>query len=144
MPASRAPRPAPPIRGPRSGRTQTVCASWPSGCATPSSPTSRQRSSPARRPSWSAGPATRSTARSASPTPLRAELSAYPDDLRELVEQYLAELRFSDRAATAGLDEAMRYSLLAGGKRIRPVLCLAAARAAGADPSRLLPAAAAI
>jgi geranylgeranyl diphosphate synthase, type II len=71
-------------------------------------------------------------------------LSAYPDDLRELVERYLAELRFSDRAATAGLDEAMRYSLLAGGKRIRPVLCLAAARAAGTDPSRLLPAAAAI
>jgi geranylgeranyl diphosphate synthase type II len=71
-------------------------------------------------------------------------LSAYPDDLRELVERYLAELCFSDRAATAGLDEAMRYSLLAGGKRIRPVLCLAAARAAGTDPSRLLPAAAAI
>ncbi len=33
--------------------------------------------------------------------------------------------------ATAGLDEAMRYSLLAGGKRIRPVLCLATARAVG-------------
>ena len=64
-------------------------------------------------------------------SPGAAELAAYPDDLRELVEDYLAELRFSDRAATAGLDEAMRYSLLAGGKRIRPVLCLAAARAAG-------------
>jgi geranylgeranyl diphosphate synthase type II len=71
-------------------------------------------------------------------------LAAYPDDLRELVEGYLAELRFSDRAATAGLDAAMRYSLLAGGKRIRPVLCLAAAGAAGAAPSRVLPAAAAI
>ena len=71
-------------------------------------------------------------------------MAAYPDDLRELVEGYLAELRFSDRAATAGLDEAMRYSLLAGGKRIRPVLCLAAARAAGADPAGVLPAAAAI
>ncbi len=71
-------------------------------------------------------------------------MAAYPDDLRELVEGYLAELRFSDRAATAGLDEAMRYSLLAGGKRIRPVLCLAAARAAGTDPSQVLPAAAAI
>ncbi len=71
-------------------------------------------------------------------------MAAYPDDLRELVEGYLAELRFSDRDATAGLDEAMRYSLLAGGKRIRPVLCLAAARAAGADPAGVLPAAAAI
>jgi geranylgeranyl diphosphate synthase type II len=68
----------------------------------------------------------------------------YPDELRELVEEYLADLGFSSLAATAGLEEAMRYSLLAGGKRIRPVLCLAAARAAGADPADVLPAAAAI
>ena len=68
----------------------------------------------------------------------------YPDDLRELVEAYLRELRFSDTDSTAGLDEAMRYSLLAGGKRIRPVLCLATARAAGADPASVLPAAGAI
>ena len=38
----------------------------------------------------------------------------------------------------------MRYSLLAGGKRIRPVLTLAAARALGEDPDRVLPTAAAI
>jgi geranylgeranyl diphosphate synthase, type II len=38
----------------------------------------------------------------------------------------------------------MRYSLLAGGKRIRPVLTLATARAAGEDPRDVLPAAAAI
>ena len=38
----------------------------------------------------------------------------------------------------------MRYSLLAGGKRIRPVLCLAAARAAGRSPRARCPAAAAI
>jgi geranylgeranyl diphosphate synthase type II len=38
----------------------------------------------------------------------------------------------------------MRYSLLAGGKRIRPVLTLATARATGADPEAMLPAAAAI
>jgi geranylgeranyl diphosphate synthase, type II len=38
----------------------------------------------------------------------------------------------------------MRYSLLAGGKRIRPVLTLATARATGADPRSVLPAAAAI
>jgi geranylgeranyl diphosphate synthase, type II len=71
-------------------------------------------------------------------------VTAYPDDLRELVEDYLGELRFSDRAATAGLGEAMRYSLLAGGKRIRPVLCLATSRSAGMDPAQVLPAAAAI
>jgi len=68
----------------------------------------------------------------------------YPEDLREMVEAYLADLRFSDAAATAGLEEAMRYSLLAGGKRIRPVLALATARAVGDAPGGVLPAAAAI
>jgi geranylgeranyl diphosphate synthase, type II len=69
---------------------------------------------------------------------------AYPDDLRTLIEQYLDGLSFSDAAETAGLDAAMRYSLLAGGKRIRPVLALATARAAGVEPESVLPAAAAI
>ncbi|HEX6115643.1 MAG TPA: farnesyl diphosphate synthase [Solirubrobacterales bacterium] len=68
----------------------------------------------------------------------------YPDDLRELVEEYLRDLHFSGMPGTSGLDEAMRYSLLAGGKRIRPVLVLATARAAGVDPASVLPAAAAI
>jgi len=71
-------------------------------------------------------------------------VSDYPDDLREQVEGYLAELTFSEAAATGGLDEAMRYSLLASGKRIRPVLALATARSAGVDPVTVLPAAAAI
>jgi geranylgeranyl diphosphate synthase type II len=63
----------------------------------------------------------------------------YPEHLREEVEAYLAALRFSDEPAAAGLEEAMRYSLLAGGKRIRPVLALATARASGRDPSDVLP-----
>ncbi|MGA9370640.1 MAG: polyprenyl synthetase family protein [Solirubrobacterales bacterium] len=71
-------------------------------------------------------------------------MSEYPDDLRELVDRYLTRLSFSETSATAGLAEAMRYSLLAGGKRIRPVLALATARAVGLDPERVLPAAAAI
>jgi geranylgeranyl diphosphate synthase, type II len=71
-------------------------------------------------------------------------MSEYPDDLREMVDTYLEQLRFSERPATAGLNEAMRYSLLAGGKRIRPVLALATARSIGLDPERVLPAAAAI
>src|SRR3954453_17091203 len=68
----------------------------------------------------------------------------YPDHLRERVEAYLEALRFSDEPATGGLEEAMRYSLLAGGKRIRPVLALATARAAGRDEAEVLPLAAAI
>ncbi len=71
-------------------------------------------------------------------------MGEYPDDLRSQVEDYLGGLEFSELPATARLDEAMRYSLLAGGKRIRPVLCLASARAAGSDPVDVLPAAAAI
>jgi geranylgeranyl diphosphate synthase type II len=59
------------------------------------------------------------------------------------VEGYLADLRFSDEVATSGLEEAMRYSLLAGGKRIRPVLALATARAVALDFS-VLPFAAAL
>ena len=69
---------------------------------------------------------------------------AYPEDLRGLVEEYLADLRFSVIRDTEGLDEAMRYSLLAGGKRIRPVLALATARSIGMEPRSVLPAAAAI
>ena len=71
-------------------------------------------------------------------------MSEYPDDLRKLVEDYLEQLRFSQIPPTQGLEEAMRYSLLAGGKRIRPVLALATARSIGLEPQRVLPAAAAI
>ena len=68
----------------------------------------------------------------------------YPEDLRAMVDAALERLRFSATPATAGLEEAMRYSLLAGGKRVRPVLSLATARALGADPEDFLPAACAI
>jgi geranylgeranyl diphosphate synthase type II len=70
--------------------------------------------------------------------------AAYPDDLRDQIERYLADLRFSIADDTAGLEESMRYSVLAGGKRIRPVLALATARALGMDPTDVLPLAAAI
>ncbi len=68
----------------------------------------------------------------------------YPENLRALVDAELERLRFSAPPATDGLEEAMRYSLLAGGKRVRPVLALATARAHGADPERYLSAAIAI
>jgi geranylgeranyl diphosphate synthase type II len=71
-------------------------------------------------------------------------VSAYPDHLRDQVESYLGGLRFSSEPAADGLDEAMRYSLLAGGKRIRPVLALATASAVGIAPATVLPFAAAL
>jgi geranylgeranyl diphosphate synthase type II len=69
---------------------------------------------------------------------------SYPEDLRGLVDAELERLRFAAQPATAGLEEAMRYSLLAGGKRVRPVLALATARALGTEPERYLRVAAAI
>ena len=75
---------------------------------------------------------------------LRTPPPAYPERLRADVERYLESLRFSSEFATAGLEEAMRYSLLAGGKRIRPVLALATAEATGRDPASVLPLAAAL
>ncbi len=70
-----------------------------------------------------------------------AAAANYPEDLRSLVEEALERLAFPSIPATAGLAEAMRYSLLAGGKRVRPVLALATVRALGGDPERFLPAA---
>jgi geranylgeranyl diphosphate synthase, type II len=69
---------------------------------------------------------------------------AYPVELQEKVDAYLEQLRFAAEPGTARLEEAMRYSLLAGGKRIRPVLALATAEALGRPPDEVLPLAAAI
>jgi len=60
------------------------------------------------------------------------------------VDAYLAGLGFGSEPGTAGLSEAMRYSLLAGGKRIRPVLALATAEALGRDPEEVMPLAASL
>ena len=70
--------------------------------------------------------------------------ASYPEHLRQEVERYLEAMRFSEEAITVGLEEAMRYSLLAGGKRIRPVLVLATARAVGLGQREVLPLAGAI
>jgi geranylgeranyl diphosphate synthase, type II len=65
-----------------------------------------------------------------------------PDELRALVESYLADLALTPELG--GLEPSMRHSLAGGGKRVRPVLCLATAEAAGAEPETALPAAAAL
>jgi geranylgeranyl diphosphate synthase, type II len=72
------------------------------------------------------------------------EASAYPIELQDRVDSYLESLRFAAEPGTTRLEEAMRYSLLAGGKRIRPVLALATAEALGRAVDDVLPLAAAI
>jgi geranylgeranyl diphosphate synthase type II len=69
---------------------------------------------------------------------------AYPDHLRRLVEAYLDRLDFGAAGFVGRLAEAMRYSLMAGGKRIRPVLALAVAEGRGRPPRDVLPTAAAL
>jgi geranylgeranyl diphosphate synthase, type II len=65
-----------------------------------------------------------------------------PDELRGLVEGYLEGLALTPELGS--LDASMRYALAGGGKRIRPVLCLATGDAVGAAVETLLPAAAAV
>jgi len=65
-----------------------------------------------------------------------------PDELRELVDTELIRLPLTDELGE--LEEALRYSLLGGGKRIRPVLCLATGEALGREPEEVLPAACAL
>jgi geranylgeranyl diphosphate synthase, type II len=64
------------------------------------------------------------------------------DDLRDAVETFLGALSFAPELGR--LDDALRYSLESGGKRIRPVLCLAVSEAGGAAVDDALPAAAAL
>ncbi len=63
---------------------------------------------------------------------------------RRAFEEYLQGLRFTEEARLRGLEEAMRYSMLAGGKRVRPALCMEVAWIFGPEPSLVLPSAAAI
>src|SRR6186713_805618 len=71
-------------------------------------------------------------------------LSAYLDARRADIEAALADVLPSPPDCPAAVAEAMRYSLRAGGKRLRPILCLAGADAVGGDRVRAMPAACAI
>ena len=73
-----------------------------------------------------------------------SQSGVYPVELQQQVDAYLEALTFSREPGTERLEEAMRHSLLAGGKRIRPVLALATAEALGQPPGDLLAFAAAV
>ena len=63
-----------------------------------------------------------------------------PEQLRALVERYLDELALTPELGT--LEAPVRHAL--GGKRVRPVICLATADAVGLELGGILPAAAAV
>ena len=64
---------------------------------------------------------------------MREQMTAY----QAMTEAYLSSC-FADDLEQRNLLEAMRYSLLAGGKRIRPVLTLAFCQACGTAPEKAL------
>ena len=65
------------------------------------------------------------------------ELKAFLAAKRELVDQALEAYLPSPEPKTE-IVEAMRYSLFAGGKRLRPILCLAGAEAVGGDSAKVM------
>ena len=71
------------------------------------------------------------------------ELATYLESKRQIVNRYL-ENCLSGAARPGRLMEAMAYSLMAGGKRLRPILCLAGAEAVGGTVEGALPAAGAL
>jgi len=79
---------------------------------------------------------------------LSFSLQTYLESRRKLIERALTRCLPSATVRPATIHRAMRYSLLAGGKRLRPILTLAAAEAIGSgrakDLTNILPAACAV
>jgi geranylgeranyl diphosphate synthase type II len=75
---------------------------------------------------------------------LTFNLKQYLAAKQELVERRLAELLAQETQAPPTLIEAMRYSLLAPGKRLRPALVFMASQAAGGTDEQAWPAACAV
>lgn len=63
---------------------------------------------------------------------------------RDWIEEALQRFSQSDHRSPEILTSAMRYTLLGGGKRLRPILTLAACEACGGDPASAVPAACAV
>jgi geranylgeranyl diphosphate synthase type II len=72
------------------------------------------------------------------------DLKAYLEERRSLVNRALKAYLPRVRGPAFRVVEAMHYSLFVGGKRLRPILCLAAAEAVGGDPGEALPVACAL
>jgi len=71
-------------------------------------------------------------------------LKEYLEEARELVNRALEQALPPEGEFPQKLHQAMRYSLLGAGKRLRPILCLAACEAAGGERSAALGAACAL
>lgn len=72
------------------------------------------------------------------------ELKAYLQERKALVEEALERYLPLQKGIYSPILEAMRYSLFAGGKRLRPILCLAATEVVGGKKETALPVACAL
>jgi geranylgeranyl diphosphate synthase type II len=72
------------------------------------------------------------------------DITAYLEDKRRDVDQFLESIMPAVDCPPVTLHQAMRYSLFAGGKRIRPILAIAAYEAVGGTSRIILPSAAAL
>ena len=71
------------------------------------------------------------------------DIKIYLGEKREIIDSYLKSY-FDKSFSPTTLQEAMKYSLLAGGKRVRPILALAAYEACGGKAEDILPQAASL
>ena len=67
------------------------------------------------------------------------DLTRSLEQKRVEVDRFLDEVVPSAATPPVTLHESMRYSLMAGGKRVRPILTIAAAEALGPPPPGLMP-----
>lgn len=67
------------------------------------------------------------------------DLKAYLHDKRALVDEALKAVFPAPQGPSADVVWAMTYSLFAGGKRLRPILCMAGAEAVGKEGRAVLP-----
>src|SRR4030043_2327247 len=74
----------------------------------------------------------------------KVDLKASLAERRALVNRTLEAYLPAVRGPAFRVVQAMHYSLFAGGKRLRPILCLAGAEAVGGDPVEVLPVACAL
>ena len=74
----------------------------------------------------------------------KAQLRSYLSERKERVDFFLREHFVPLEGPAAVIAEAMTYSLFAGGKRLRPVLCMAAASTVGGREEEVLPVACAL
>lgn len=75
---------------------------------------------------------------------MELDIELYLSTRKKIIDRKLSELILVSVNSISKLEESMRYSLLNGGKRLRPILCIAAGEAVGGTVEKILPIACAI